>query len=71
MSDSDRHINFKLMRDHILCLQDGETPRSGKKYWRSLEELADTPVFRSLWRVSFRNRLKIGTIRLSVARLSN
>src|SRR6185369_7108404 len=46
MSDSDRHINFKLMRDHILSLQDTEGPRNGKKYWRSLEELADTPVFR-------------------------
>ncbi len=46
MSDSDRHINFKLMRDHILSLQDSETPRTGKKYWRSLEELADTPQFR-------------------------
>ncbi|HEU0251775.1 MAG TPA: TAT-variant-translocated molybdopterin oxidoreductase [Pyrinomonadaceae bacterium] len=46
MSDSDRHINFKLMRDHILSLQDSETPRTGKKYWRSLEELADTPVFK-------------------------
>jgi molybdopterin-containing oxidoreductase family iron-sulfur binding subunit len=46
MSDSDRHINFKLMRDHILALQDAETPRGGKKYWRSLEELADTPLFR-------------------------
>jgi molybdopterin-containing oxidoreductase family iron-sulfur binding subunit len=46
MSESDRHINFKLMRDHILALQDGEQPRSGKKYWRSLDELADTPVFR-------------------------
>src|SRR3954470_5681078 len=46
MSDSDRHINFKLMRDHILRLQDEERPRAGKKYWRSLEELADTPVFR-------------------------
>ena len=46
MSDSDRHINFKLMRDHILALQDGETPRAGKKYWRSLDELADSPVFR-------------------------
>ena len=46
MSD-DRHINFKLMRDHILALQDGETARGGgKKYWRSLEELADTPQFR-------------------------
>ncbi len=48
MSDSDRHINFKLMRDHILALQDGEqrTRRNGKKYWRSLDELADTPEFR-------------------------
>jgi len=46
MSESDRHINFKLMRDHILALQDAEAPRSGKKYWRSLEELADTPLFR-------------------------
>ena len=45
MSDSDRHINFKLMRDHILSLQDAEGPRNGKKYWRSLEELADTPQF--------------------------
>ncbi|HJY27213.1 MAG TPA: TAT-variant-translocated molybdopterin oxidoreductase, partial [Pyrinomonadaceae bacterium] len=46
MTDSDRHINFKLMRDHILSLQDTETPRGAKKYWRSLDELADTPVFR-------------------------
>ena len=46
MSDSDRHINFKLMRDHILALQDDETPRNSKKYWRSLDELADSPVFR-------------------------
>ncbi|HKR15205.1 MAG TPA: TAT-variant-translocated molybdopterin oxidoreductase [Pyrinomonadaceae bacterium] len=46
MSDSDRHINFKLMRDHILALQEQETPRTGKKYWRSLDELADTPEFR-------------------------
>src|SRR3982750_2497299 len=46
MSDSDRPINFKLMRDHILSLQDGKAKQSGKKHWRSLEELADTPVFR-------------------------
>ena len=45
MSDSDRHINFKLMRDHILAMQDGKDSRSGKQYWRSLEELADSPVF--------------------------
>src|SRR3569832_269325 len=46
MSDSDRHINFKLMRDHILSLQDKGERRGGKKFWRSLEELADTPLFR-------------------------
>ncbi len=34
------------MRDHILSLQDENGPRNGKKYWRSLEELADTTVFR-------------------------
>src|SRR6266849_5609410 len=46
MSDSDRHINFQLMRDHILSLQDGEERRTGKKYWRSLDELADSQAFR-------------------------
>src|SRR5690349_21979449 len=46
MSDSDRHINFKLMRDHILSLQEKDEARGSKKFWRSLEELADTPVFR-------------------------
>jgi len=46
MSESDRHINFKLMRDHILALQNAEAPRGSKRYWRSLDELADTPVFR-------------------------
>jgi molybdopterin-containing oxidoreductase family iron-sulfur binding subunit len=45
MADSDRHINFTLMRDHILSMQDGKGSRSGKQYWRSLEELADSPVF--------------------------
>ncbi|PYS69584.1 MAG: molybdopterin oxidoreductase, partial [Acidobacteria bacterium] len=45
MSDSDRHINFKLMRDHILATQEGKDGRSGKQYWRSLEELADSPAF--------------------------
>ena len=34
------------MREHILALQDAETPRGGKKYWRSLDELADSDVFR-------------------------
>ncbi|HYR77220.1 MAG TPA: TAT-variant-translocated molybdopterin oxidoreductase [Pyrinomonadaceae bacterium] len=55
--DNDRHINFKLLRDRILNAgsADGRagSPRgvvdssasSGKQYWRSLEELADSPVF--------------------------
>ena len=57
----DRHINFKLMRERILA-QDGrqdacapsnslsgtsDSARApGKKFWRSLEELADAPEFR-------------------------
>jgi MoCo/4Fe-4S cofactor protein with predicted Tat translocation signal len=45
MSESDRHINFKLMRDHILATQEGKNTQSGKQYWRSLEELADSPAF--------------------------
>src|SRR5687767_5365880 len=40
MPTSDRHINFKLMRDRIVASQDS------KNYWRSLEELADSPEFR-------------------------
>src|ERR1044071_5870005 len=40
MPSKDSHINFALMRDRILAEQ------NGKKYWRSLEELADTPEFR-------------------------
>jgi MoCo/4Fe-4S cofactor protein with predicted Tat translocation signal len=36
----DRHINFKLMRDRIVGSQDG------KNFWRSLEELGDSPEFR-------------------------
>jgi len=53
----DRHINFKLMRERVLAEQDGgrqdacapnDSTRasSGKKFWRSLEELADAPEFR-------------------------
>ena len=40
MATSDRHINFKLMRDRIVGSQDG------KNFWRSLEELGDSPEFR-------------------------
>src|SRR5438034_4027822 len=38
----DRHINFKLLRDRVLGGQDARAPR---EYWRSLEELADSPLF--------------------------
>jgi MoCo/4Fe-4S cofactor protein with predicted Tat translocation signal len=40
MVTSDRHINFKLMRDRIVGSEDG------KNFWRSLEELGDSPEFR-------------------------
>src|SRR5213594_3431904 len=46
----DRHINFKLLRDRVLGGQDA---RSGKTYWRSLEELADSPVFEEFVRREF------------------
>src|SRR5882724_8610554 len=45
--DNDRHINFKLLRDRILSEPPAVAggPNTGKAYWRSLEELADSPVF--------------------------
>src|SRR6478672_12084799 len=43
----DRHINFKLMRERIIAEQGGQdVSRPGKSYWRSLEELTDSPEFR-------------------------
>jgi len=54
----DRHINFKLLSQYILDHQDDSSapsadiaggmdrPVRAKKYWRSLEELADAPEFR-------------------------
>ncbi len=46
----DRHINFKLMRQYVLDHQDEITGQvksaPPKKYWRSLEELADAPAFK-------------------------
>jgi len=38
---NDRHINFKLLRDRVLGERKPTTP---KEYWRSLEELADSPI---------------------------
>jgi MoCo/4Fe-4S cofactor protein with predicted Tat translocation signal len=45
--DNDRHINFKLLRDRVLGAGSVDVPSasSGKEYWRSLEELVDSPVF--------------------------
>jgi MoCo/4Fe-4S cofactor protein with predicted Tat translocation signal len=45
--DNDRHINFKLLRDRILGAgsADVSSASSPKQYWRSLEELADSPIF--------------------------
>ncbi|HEX4899100.1 MAG TPA: TAT-variant-translocated molybdopterin oxidoreductase, partial [Pyrinomonadaceae bacterium] len=48
MSTDNRHINFALMRQYILGHQDGNradgVAAQGKQYWRSLEELADSPA---------------------------
>jgi MoCo/4Fe-4S cofactor protein with predicted Tat translocation signal len=58
--DNDRHINFKLLRDRVLGAGSADVPsaeapeaRSGKQYWRSLEELADSPVFEEFVRREF------------------
>ncbi len=52
MATEDRHINFAVMRQYILDQEDAGTsivlgePQNGKQYWRSLEELADSPALR-------------------------
>src|SRR5881396_3194178 len=46
----DRHINFKLLRDRVLGGQDARAPR---EYWRSLEELTDSPLFEEFVRREF------------------
>ena len=72
MSDSDRHINFKLMRDHILALQDGEDSRAAARNTGAVSKNWLTrPEFREFVRASFRSRLKSGTIRSSDARFSS
>ncbi|MEK6282347.1 MAG: TAT-variant-translocated molybdopterin oxidoreductase [Acidobacteriota bacterium] len=49
---NDRHINFKLLSQYVLDQQERGTGTTddnvlpAKKYWRSLEELADAPEFR-------------------------
>jgi molybdopterin-containing oxidoreductase family iron-sulfur binding subunit len=51
----DRHINFKILRDRILAstAEGGPEARVPKRYWRSLEELADSPLFEELVRREF------------------
>src|SRR6267378_4283702 len=67
--NNDRHINFKLLRDRILSVPPavaggssadhppatagGTDSMTAKQYWRSLEELADFPVFEEFVRREF------------------
>ncbi len=41
MASSNRHINFALLRDRVLA----RSVRSGREYWRTLEEMTDAPEF--------------------------
>jgi MoCo/4Fe-4S cofactor protein with predicted Tat translocation signal len=49
---NDRHINFKILRDRILGNGKSKST-NGKKYWRNLEELADSPAFEEFVRREF------------------
>src|SRR5205814_3628735 len=53
--NNDRHINFKLLRDRILNAGSADVPSasSSKQYWRSLEELADSPTLEEFVRREF------------------
>src|SRR5438874_10691133 len=53
--NNDRHINFKLLRDRILSEPSAIAPSasSAKQYWRSLEELADSPILEEFVRREF------------------
>lgn len=58
MPTDQTHINFRLLRQYILDEQEAIESNSsgdncvptGKRYWRSLEEYADSPVFREFVR---------------------
>lgn len=47
---NDRHINFQLLRDRILGTSEQRGP---KEHWRTLDELADSPVFEEFVRREF------------------
>src|SRR5437879_1033076 len=51
----DRHINFKILRDRILASnkKSGPEARVPREYWRSLEELADSPILEEFVRREF------------------
>src|SRR3989440_8164089 len=51
----DRHINFKILRDRILASdkKSGPEARVPREYWRSLEELADSPILEEFIRHEF------------------
>jgi len=51
----DRHINFKILRDRILASdkKGGPEARVPREYWRSLEELADSPILEEFIRREF------------------
>jgi MoCo/4Fe-4S cofactor protein with predicted Tat translocation signal len=52
---NDRHINFKLLRDRVLSEPPAVAggPSSPREYWRSLEELADSPIVEEFVRREF------------------
>src|SRR5438132_2423994 len=83
--NNDRHINFKLLRHRILNAGSADVPSasSSKQYWRSLEELADSPILEEFVRREFpqqaeewndpverRTFLKIMGVSLALAGLS-
>jgi len=50
---NDRHINFKLLRDRVLASDEKSGRDARVPYWRSLDELADSPVFEEFVRREF------------------
>src|SRR5437868_14035126 len=51
----DRHINFKILRERVLASGDKSRADAGvpREYWRSLEELADSPILEEFVRREF------------------
>src|SRR5437868_14411044 len=53
----DRHINFKILRERVLASGDKSRADAGvpREYWRSLEELADSPILEEFVRREFQH----------------